>query len=258
MNRVYRHSVQAAAAQMPRELCRGGPVLVRENFIPDQGVNSVEAKSEVREIIESLAIAVLIVTFITVFVGRFCRVKGRSMEPTLHTNEWLWTDKLGYEIGSIKRGDIVVLKYHETRDKYVKRVIGLPGDTIEVKNHSVYVNSARLDEPYIKEAPYSDFKQLTVPEHSYFVMGDNRNASDDSRGSVGPVPIEKIEGRAIVRLWPLWLFRIFVRPQIKETYEYSPPDYEYDYNSTDTESKLGISSTSTTNFSSTKDLRFGN
>ena len=173
----------------------------------------METKSEVREIIESLAIAVVIVTFITVFVGRFCRVKGRSMEPTLHTSEWLWTDKLGYELGSIKRGDIVVLKYHETKDKYVKRVIGLPGDTIEVKNHAVYVNGARLAEPYVKEAPYSDFKEMTIPDHSYFVMGDNRNASDDSRGSVGFLPREKMEGRAVARFWPVWLLRVFVRPK---------------------------------------------
>lgn len=183
----------------------------------------MQAKSEVREIIESLAIAVLIVTFVTVFVGRFCRVKGRSMEPTLYTGEWLWTDKIGYEIGAPKRGDIVVLKYHDTRDKYVKRVIGLPGDTVEIKEHKVYVNGARLTEPYIKEPPLTDYKSTEVPPNNYFVMGDNRNQSDDSRGSVGMVPLQKLEGRAVLRLWPIWRLRVFVRPKIEETYEYTAP-----------------------------------
>ncbi|MGE5527648.1 MAG: signal peptidase I [Patescibacteria group bacterium] len=189
----------------------------------------METKSELREIIESLAIAVLIVTFITVFVGRFCRVKGQSMEPTLHTGEWLWTDKIGYELGSPKLGDIVVLKYHDTRDKYVKRIIGLPNDTVEIKKGAVYVNNERLKETYIKEAVLNDFASTEVPANSYFVMGDNRNHSDDSRASVGFVPIEKIEGRAIVRLWPIWRFRIFWRPRIEKSYDYAAPGYAPGY-----------------------------
>ena len=186
----------------------------------------MQTKSEVREIIESLAIAVLVVTFVTVFIGRFCRVKGRSMEPTLYTGEWLWTDKLGYVFGPIQRGDIVVLKYRDTKEKYVKRVIGLPGDSIEIKNRAVYVNGFRLKEPYIKEPPLDDFKLTEVPPNSYFVMGDNRNQSDDSRGTVGPVPREKIEGRAIIRIWPIWRLRIFFRPKIEEIYEFVNPSYE--------------------------------
>ncbi|MGE5549313.1 MAG: signal peptidase I [Bacteroidota bacterium] len=213
-------------------------------------------KSETREIIESLAIAVLIVTFVTVFVGRFCRVKGRSMEPTLHTGEWLWTDKIGYEIGAPKRGDIVVLKYRDTRDKYVKRVIGLPGDSIEIRDQKVYVNGARLTEPYINEAPLYDYKLAEVPANSYFVMGDNRNQSDDSRGSVGPVPREKIEGRAIVRLWPVWLFRIFTRPKIEETYDYAAPYYNSDPGELGA-SEAGASSPTQTDFGRNDDLQVG-
>lgn len=188
----------------------------------------MERKSEIREIIESLAIAVLIVTFITVFVGRFCRVKGRSMEPTLYTAEWLWTDKIEYLFRPIARGDIVVLKYHDTRDKYVKRVIGLPGDRVKIKDQAVYVNGRRLTEPYVNEPPFNDYEEVEVPPNSYFVMGDNRNQSDDSRGTVGFVPIEKIEGRAILRIWPIWRARIFLRPKIEETYEYTAP-YGYGY-----------------------------
>ncbi|NLG85446.1 MAG: signal peptidase I [Firmicutes bacterium] len=187
----------------------------------------MENKSDVREIIESLAIAVLIVTFVTVFVGRFCRVKGLSMEPTLYTGEWLWTDKLGYLLGRpIKRGDIIVLKYKDTKEKYVKRVIGLPGDKVEIRDNAVYVNGFKLKEPYIKEPPFGDYTLTEVPPNSYFVMGDNRNQSDDSRGSVGPVPREKIEGRAVLRLWPIWRLKIFTLPKIEEEYEFSPPPYE--------------------------------
>lgn len=219
----------------------------------------VQTKSEVREIIESLAIAVLIVTFITVFVGRFCRVKGRSMEPTLHTDEWLWTDKIAYTFNAPKRGDVVVLKYHDTHAKYVKRVIGLPGDSVEVRNKAVYVNGARLKEPYINEAPLYDSKLAEVPVDSFFVMGDNRNVSDDSRGSVGFVPREKLEGRVIVRLWPIWRFRLFGRPRIEESYEYTAPSYD-GYGSTDSSAggDVRISSPSTTDFGGgSDDLRVG-
>ena len=185
----------------------------------------VESKSEMREIIESLAVAVLIVTFVTVFIGRFCRVKGQSMEPTLHTAEWLWTDRLTYEFGAPQRGDVIVLKYRDTREKYVKRVIGLPGENVEVKEHKVYVNGQALLEPYIKEAPANDYAKVTVPGDSYFVMGDNRNQSDDSRGSVSYVPRASIEGKAIVRLWPVWLLRVFMRPKIEMEYDYKAPAY---------------------------------
>ncbi|MCL6613753.1 MAG: signal peptidase I [Firmicutes bacterium] len=210
----------------------------------------MQTKSEVREIIESLAIAVLIVTFVTVFIGRFCRVKGRSMEPTLHTGEWLWTDKLGYTFGPIQRGDIVVLKYRDTKEKYVKRVIGLPGDSIEIKDRAVYVNGARLKEPYVKEPPLGDFKLTEVPPNSYFVMGDNRNQSDDSRGSVGPVPREKIEGRAVIRIWPIWRLRIFFRPKIEEIYDFVAPPYEYQNRAPENDREVGmrLSSPSATDF----------
>ena len=206
----------------------------------------METKSEIREIIESLAIAVLIVTFVTVFVGRFCRVKGRSMEPTLHTGEWLWTDKIGYDLGSIKRGDVVVLKYHDTREKYVKRVIGLPGDKVAYKGKRLTINGeavqtqpagaftdgglnrypafmekigehshvsmvvpseppVRLHEvrqfPHRDNCEYNDDGfSCTVPPGQYFMMGDNRDQSADSR-YWGFVPDDHLKGRAFL----VWL-----------------------------------------------------
>ena len=170
-------------------------------------------KSAVRDTIESLASAVLIVTFITVFVGRFCRVKGPCMEPALYTGQWLWTDKLGYALGAPQRGDIVVFKYHDTREKYIKRLIGLPGERVQISEGRLLLNGVRIQEPYSLEAAQSDYGPVTVPPDSYLVLGDNRNHSDDSRGSVGFLPREKMEGRAVARFWPVWLLRVFVRPK---------------------------------------------
>ena len=170
-------------------------------------------KSAVRETIESLATAVLIVTFITVFVGRFCRVKGPCMEPALFTGQWLWTDKLGYALGSPRRGDIVVFKYHETREKYIKRLIGLPGERVQISEGRLLLNGVRIQEPYSLEAAQSAYGPVTVPPDSFLVLGDNRNHSDDSRGSVGFLPREKMEGRAVARFWPIWLLRLFTRPK---------------------------------------------
>ncbi|MCL6560077.1 MAG: signal peptidase I [Firmicutes bacterium] len=170
-------------------------------------------KPAVRETIESLATAVLIVTFITVFAGRLCRVKGPCMEPALYTGQWLWTDKIGYALGQPRRGDIVVFKYHETKDKYIKRLIGLPGETIQISGGRLLVNGVRIEEPYSLEPSLSDYGPVTVPPDSYFVLGDNRNHSDDSRGSVGFLPRGRIEGRAVARLWPVWQLRVFERPK---------------------------------------------
>lgn len=171
-------------------------------------------KPPVRDVIESLATAVLIVTFLTVFVGRFCRVKGPCMEPALFTGQWLWTDKLGYALGGgPRRGDIVIFKYHETREKYIKRLIGLPGETVQISEGRLLLNGVRIQEPYSLEAAQSDYGPVTVPPDSFLVLGDNRNHSDDSRGSVGFLPRNKIEGRAVARFWPVWFLHVFDRPK---------------------------------------------
>ncbi|MBD0362735.1 MAG: signal peptidase I, partial [Coleofasciculus sp. C3-bin4] len=139
------------------------------------------------------------------------------MLPTLQINDRLIIDKLSYEFRNPERGDIVVFMAPREagrctepmrqdpvapRDAFIKRVIGLPGDKVEVKGRQVYINGQPLREKYIEEAPAYEFGPVTVDKNSYLVLGDNRNNSCDSH-YWGFVSRDKIIGRAVVRFWPL-------------------------------------------------------
>lgn len=131
------------------------------------------------------------------------------MEPTLHTGDRLIISKVSYKLESIKRGDIVVLNSPKNPDvEYIKRVIGLPGDIILVKDNNIYLNNSLLEETYISAKTnvweYGFTKEdmpYTVPENYVFVMGDNRPRSSDSR-EFGPIPISSIVGKAVFRYYP--------------------------------------------------------
>lgn len=130
-------------------------------------------------------------------------VEGSSMLPGLENNQRLIVVKAVYHFRDPQRGDIIIIHPPVAPDKqWVKRVIGLPGDTVEIKNHTVYVNNVALKEPYIKEAPNYTYGPFQVPAGQYFVLGDNRNNSTDSR-VIGPVPKANIVGEVWLRLWPL-------------------------------------------------------
>jgi signal peptidase I len=163
--------------------------------------------SEAREWVISILVAVVLAFVIKSFLFDFVLVQGSSMYPTLKNGERLVINKIEYEIGSPDYGDIVVLK-HSANVDYVKRVIGKGGDTIEVKNSKVYRNGEMLDEPYVNtEKSYEDFAQVTVPEGKYFVMGDNRAVSLDSRyASVGFIDEDSIIGHVVFRFWPFTNF----------------------------------------------------
>jgi signal peptidase I len=157
----------------------------------------------VRELLETIVPAILIALLINVFLGQATRVDGQSMEPALHTNERLVVEKLSYRLHGPQRFDIVVIRVpSQGNELLIKRVIGLPGDTVEIRDGVVYINGAPLDEPFIGQTTYPgrDAK-VTVPPLYVFVMGDNRTHSNDSR-SFGPVPIDNIVGRAWVSYWP--------------------------------------------------------
>ncbi|MBC3888885.1 signal peptidase I [Acetobacterium paludosum] len=157
---------------------------------------------EIKEWLQSALIAIILAFIIKMFLFDFVMVQGSSMFPTLEQGDRLIVNKIGYTIGEPDYGDIVILSYSQSVE-YVKRVIGKGGDTIEVKNDVVYRNGEPLTEDYINKEKYDDFAKVTVPEGTYFVMGDNRANSSDSRfASLGFVKKDAIDGKVIFRIWP--------------------------------------------------------
>ena len=158
--------------------------------------------------IRDIGIAVILVLLIFNFVGQKTNVVGKSMEPTLFDGDQLVIDKLSYRFGEVERFDIIVFPY-EPKLYYIKRVIGLPGEEIHIDNGQVYVDDKIIDDEFgfdiIRE--YGNNLPLVVPDNEYFVMGDNRNKSSDSRYTdVGTIYEEDIIGKAIVRIWPMSTF----------------------------------------------------
>ncbi|NLA57291.1 MAG: signal peptidase I [Firmicutes bacterium] len=162
-------------------------------------------KSALREYLEAFVIAVVLALFIITFIAQSFIVQGRSMEPTLFDGERLLVDKLTYRFRPPRAGEIVVFRYPaDPSRKFIKRIIGVPGDEIMIRDTVVYVNGKPLKEDYITAPTYGDWGPRKVPRNSYFVLGDNRNNSDDSRfPDVGFVGRELIMGRAVARYWPL-------------------------------------------------------
>jgi signal peptidase I len=155
-----------------------------------------------RELVETVLPAVLIAIFITLFLAQATQVYGQSMEPNLHAGQRLIVEKISYRFHSPRRGDIVVLRLPEQRGNFlIKRVIGLPGETVEVRDQNVLINGHPIDESYLDQPIRYSMSPRQVPEDSVFVLGDNRGFSNDSR-SFGPVAISNIIGRAWIRYWP--------------------------------------------------------
>lgn len=152
------------------------------------------------DVLETLVLSVVLFAIINAVSARI-RVDGFSMEPTLHSGEFVIVNKLAYWLGSPERGEVIV--FHFPRDpeqEYIKRVVGLPGDEVEVSAGQVRVNGQVLDEPYIAAPPVYQ-SSWTVPQDSLFVLGDNRNNSSDSH-NWGPVPYDNIVGKALFVYWP--------------------------------------------------------
>jgi signal peptidase I len=173
-------------------------------------------KSEYRENVEAFAIAVVTILFVIIFVVQSFLVRGSSMEPTLLDGERLLVNKFIFKIREPKIGDIIVLKYpKDPTKKFIKRVIAVPNDTVQIRDGVVYVNGEAINEPYIKEKPELDFDWVNVPERT--VMGDNRNGSKDSRDpDVGFIPYENIVGKAIFIFWPVPKVQVLFNPKYPE------------------------------------------
>ncbi|NLT72997.1 MAG: signal peptidase I [Chloroflexi bacterium] len=159
--------------------------------------------SWLREILESVLPALVIVVVVNLFIAQATRVEGQSMEPTVYNDERLIIEKISYRLHEPERGDIVVLRPQQRGTlPLIKRVVGLPGEAVEIRQAQVFIDGEPLQEPYLDETMLGGMPTQIVPEGHLLVLGDNRNASNDSR-SFGMVPYEDIIGRAWFRYWPM-------------------------------------------------------
>lgn len=194
------------------------------NIVDDTKENEKEKKE--KRSVSSIVIEVLIYAMIILFCWKIfpeyimerTTVSGESMEDTLHDGESLLINKLSYRFGDPERYDIIVFrpKGQDVDEYYVKRIFGLPGETIYIDNNSIYVNGKKLDDPYAKDAMDNDIdigtaeQPYTLKDNEYYVLGDHRSVSLDSRTSPendsdapGPVKRENIVGKVFLRIWPL-------------------------------------------------------
>jgi signal peptidase I len=156
-----------------------------------------------RELIETFLPAVAIVLAINLFLAQPRVVHGQSMEPNLHENQRVIVDLVTYHFRAPQRGEIIVLDLPDRKAEppLIKRVVGLPGEIVEIKGGAVLVNGQKLDEPYLNQLTLGNMPAQVVPEAHVFVLGDNRGSSNDSR-YFGVVPFGDILGRAWLRYWP--------------------------------------------------------
>ncbi len=190
---------------------------------PEAAPASQEWKQFLREILETVGLAVILFLVINLISARV-RVEGFSMIPTLDNGEYVLISRLSYKLGDYQRGDIIVFRppmypdapfwqrlfglpgFDDHYEDYIKRIIGLPGETVRIANGTVYINDVPLIESYIAAPPdYSN--EWVVPAGQLFVLGDNRNNSADSH-AWGFLPVENILGKALVVYWPFADFMI--------------------------------------------------
>ena len=168
------------------------------------------ASSLLREVAEVVVLAVILYIGIS-FAVQAVHVEGLSMFATLDDNDYLIANKIDYRLHAPQRGDIVILRPPTTNSTdFIKRIIALPGERLLIRDGVVYINGHKLDEPYLPEAWTEDNTwnggvESVIPPNEYFVMGDNRNRSQDSR-FFGPISRDRIDGKAWFRIWPLGKF----------------------------------------------------
>ncbi|MCD4752048.1 MAG: signal peptidase I [Anaerolineaceae bacterium] len=203
---------------------RNQDIRSEENSAPlldEQRAGTVSAWKKFRhflwELLQMIVITLVLYFGIDAMIGRV-QVESISMMDTIKPNVLLMVSKFAYRNDKYSRGDVIVFHYpNNPTDDYIKRVIGLAGDVVEVQNGSVYVNGININEPYIKESPMYTGTWV-VPEDTLFVLGDNRNHSSDSH-EWGFVPFENVFGRAFLIYWPLDEFEILNRMDIVSAYE---------------------------------------
>ena len=165
-----------------------------------------KVKKEIIEWVQSLAMALVIFFIVRTFVFTVISVDGSSMETTLHDKERLIVSIFDMKLWGIQRGDPVICHYPERKENFVKRVVALPGDRLWMSGGVLYVNEEAVDEPYIAKPDMKDYGPWELGDDQYFVMGDNRNNSNDSR-FVGPIKKDMIIGKVQFVMWPMGSMR---------------------------------------------------
>jgi len=179
---------------------RPEPAVIPEAAAPAIPRPRVRSRTFWRDMRDTLAMVVIIYTLVNLLAPRYI-VEGSSMEPNFQTGEWIIVSRLPYLLGAPQRGDVVVLDFEEPQEDLIKRVIGLPGETVEIRDGLVYINGQPLEEPYINARPRYTEEPITLGADEYFVLGDNRNNSRDSH-SFGAVTSDHLMGRAWLIYWP--------------------------------------------------------
>lgn len=162
------------------------------------------------DIIETFVIALAMFVLMYLFLFQPHQVKGNSMYPNFHDQEYLLTDKITYRLSEPKRGDVIIFKAPKNEEyDYIKRIIGLPGDSVRIDDCHIFINNQVLKEDYLPDDSctnggrfWQTDQNIPVPDGQYFVAGDNRSYSSDSR-DWGPAPQENIVGKAWFRYWPV-------------------------------------------------------
>jgi signal peptidase I len=168
-------------------------------------------RSPQRNLVEWIAVvggAFVIAVLVRALLLQAFYIPSPSMVPTLHVNDRVLVNKLSYDFHDVRRGDIIVFKSPQVvaEKDLIKRVIGLPGDTVETRDGEIVVNDEILKEPYLpRDVGTGPMEKVTVPPGHYWVMGDNRGNSSDSR-VFGPIPKSSIIGRAFIKVWPITAF----------------------------------------------------
>jgi signal peptidase I len=151
----------------------------------------------------TILLALLITLIVNTFVARAWVVDGPSMQPNLYYGQRVMMEKVTYRLfHGPRRGDVVVVDVPDSPEPLIKRVVALPGETIEIRNGGVYIDGEPIEEPWVEHSATRDFAPTTVPPLHIFIIGDNRPISRDSR-AFGPVHVDQIEGRALFVYWPL-------------------------------------------------------
>jgi signal peptidase I len=162
--------------------------------------------SALREMVETILLTLLIYVLVRTFLFENYRVVGHSMVPSLQDEQFLVVNKLGYRLHEPQRGDIIV--FYDPRDadrKLIKRIVGLPGEMVEIRNGQVFINETLINEPYIQSLGRYSEPPTLIPEGQFYVLGDNRSNSSDSH-NWGTLPEDRIVGKALLSYWPpeLW------------------------------------------------------